>query len=399
MSEDSQQSWTGKLGKSLGGVVFGFLLFLASFVVLFWNEGRTVRAAKDIAEGAANTVSVKAGKVDPANEGKLVHLTGKMCCGEKLTDPKYGVSANAVKLKRNVEMYQWKEEKKDKSVTYSKVWSATWIDSSKFEQKDGHVNLPGMPESSWQATAQNVTVGDFAVSQGLLSQANDFKTISEAQKQAKAPKPVDFQTVTGWDFDMKTTDGGFSFSAKKAAPGATPVAGTPAAVSAEPQIGDWRMIFQAVPVDTEVSLIAQQKGNSFEPYKTKEGNTLEVLKIGNHTAAQMYAAMSSSNNTLKWILRIAGFVMMFLGLGLVAGPLNVLADAIPFVGTIVGGITGLVAFLIALPLTLVTIGVAWVYYRPVVGIAIIAIAAVILALGIVLKTKKARARRLAKANT
>jgi hypothetical protein len=53
----------------------------------------------------------------------------------------------------------------------------------------------------------------------------------------------------------------------------------------------------------------------------------------------------------------------------------VLADVIPFVGSLVGAGTGLASFLLAAMGSFVTIAIAWVFYRPVLGIALLLVAA------------------------
>ena len=55
----------------------------------------------------------------------------------------------------------------------------------------------------------------------------------------------------------------------------------------------------------------------------------------------------------------------------------VLGDVVPFIGSIINVGTGLVAFAVAAPCALVTIGIAWIFYRPLVGIALIVAAAAI----------------------
>ena len=63
-----------------------------------------------------------------------------------------------------------------------------------------------------------------------------------------------------------------------------------------------------------------------------------------------------------------------------------MADVIPILGNIVGAGTGIIAFLLAACLSLVTIAIAWVFYRPVLGISLLIVAAVL----IVLVVKKLR---------
>src|SRR5215470_2945704 len=111
-TEITQKGWTSRIGESIKGVLIGIVLIGLSCVGLFWNEGRAVQTAKSLAEGEGLVVSVDASKVDPANEGKLVHVTGDMKAGVQPKDAEFGVTAEGLRLFRTAEMFQWKEEKK-----------------------------------------------------------------------------------------------------------------------------------------------------------------------------------------------------------------------------------------------------------------------------------------------
>ena len=109
-TETTSTSWFARLRNSVGGVVIGLVLIVGMVVLLFWNEGRAVTTARSLAEGAGAVVSVGADAVDAANEGKLVHVSGTVTTDSIPSDPDFAISAPGVRLVRNVEMYQWKEE-------------------------------------------------------------------------------------------------------------------------------------------------------------------------------------------------------------------------------------------------------------------------------------------------
>ena len=56
---------------------------------------------------------------------------------------------------------------------------------------------------------------------------------------------------------------------------------------------------------------------------------------------------------------------------MVVRPLSVLGDVLPGLGTIIGWGTGLVAGVVALVCSLVTIAIAWIVYRPVLGVLLL----------------------------
>ena len=142
----TRRSWGSRIKGSIGGIFVGLLIAVIALVVLFFNEGRAVKRHKALKEGAREVISVAAGSVDPANEGRLVHLSGLATTQETLSDPEFGISVRAIHLDRSVEMYQWLEssssttEKKvggstetTVTYTYTRGWSDRLVDSSQFE--------------------------------------------------------------------------------------------------------------------------------------------------------------------------------------------------------------------------------------------------------------------------
>jgi hypothetical protein len=88
----------------------------------------------------------------------------------------------------------------------------------------------------------------------------------------------------------------------------------------------------------------------------------------------MFKHAASENALLTWLLRAGGFLAMFIGLGLIFRPLVTLADVLPILGSILGVGAGLAALALSAPLTLITVGLAWLAYRPLVGGAALAAA-------------------------
>ncbi len=157
---------------------------------------------------------------------------------------------------------------------------------------------------------------------------------------------------------------------------------------AAPAIGDMK-IYWDVTEPTTVSLIATQNGKTFQPIVSHNGKNIELLENGTKSSDLMLQNAKDQNSTLTWILRFFGFFMMFMGLGMVFKPLAVVADVVPLFGSIVGMGTSLVAFLISATVSLIVIALAWIVYRPIIGIGLLVAAAV--GIFFLIKMKKAKA--------
>jgi len=381
ITEVTSQGCGGRLIGSIQGIFIGIIGIIVAIVLLFWNEGRAVQTYKSLKEGAGAVVSVSAEEVNPANDSKLVHVTGQATTNATLTDPTFGVSAdNAIKLVREVQMYQWVEDQQTETVkkvgggtesrttyTYSKEWSSSHQNSSNFKEPTGHQNPPTMKYQDETQMADTVTVGAFTLSSGLVGSISGGEPLT-----LESPPSLEGENV-------RLESGGLYLG-----PGSPQV----------PQVGDYRVSFEVVRPAT-VSIIAQQAGSSFRPYQTRAGDTLEMLKMGAVSADQMFEEAQQANTFLTWILRLVGLVIMVVGVGALFKPLEVMADVIPFLGDLVGLGLGLVSFAIGLTLSLLVIAVGWIFARPILGIILLVVALAIIGAAIFFGMQRRKGREAA----
>jgi len=362
ITETTHQSWLSRIGQSIAGMLIGLVLLVATAMVLFWNEGRAVQTARSLTEGERAVVDADPGKVDPANEGKLVHVSGDLATAAPLADPDFGVSTRAARLVRTVETYQWKQEtqtetrknlggSEDKVTTYTYVrtWSEPRIDSSAFHEPNGHANPP-LKYRHFETTARDAALGAFRPGEAVLRRlaANEEYRVDPAVATAQRDRPGPVSVADGRIFV-----------------GADP---------ARPQIGDLRVTYRIAPTGP-TSLIGRQGGADFAEYQTKAGDRLLMASTGQVSANDMFKQAESENRILTWILRAAGAAGMFFGFVLIGRPLAVVGSVVPLIGEVIGAGFGFAAFLMTAIIAPVIIAIAWMWYRPLVSLAVLAIGA------------------------
>jgi hypothetical protein len=358
-TETTSKSWLQRIVNSVVGVLIGLALVIASIVGIFWNEGRAIDTARALAEGAGAVVSVEAGTVDPANEGKLVHVMGAASATAPLADPQFPVKANGLKLLRAVEMYQWREEERSETrdklgggsetvttYSYSRAWSGSRNDSGAFRHPEGHAN-PSMAFARREFVAADAKLGAFALPPDLLGRLGDGAR-TDVDPAALAGRPATTPPE-------QVVDGILYIGANPAAP----------------QIGDLKLSYWLTP-NGPVSAIGRQTGAGLSPYQTKAGGTLYIIDPGERDAAEMFKQAESENAILTWIVRGVALLAMGIGFALVLSPLSVLASVVPFLGSLVGAGAGLAALILTLALGPLTIAIAWFAVRPLMAIAVVA---------------------------
>ncbi|XP_053529934.1 transmembrane protein 43 isoform X1 [Ictalurus punctatus] len=363
----SSPGFLERLGETMVGMAVGVVLFFLSFYVLFTNEGRAIRTASSLDEGLAQVVTLHPDVyVDPQNNGRLVHLSASLRTAQPLYDPNYKVSVQAVKLKRNVEMYQWVESqesrdyqengetKTETTYTYNTEWKSEIVNSRNFDKEIGHVNPSAMAVESVTVVAPDVWVGHFSLSRGLIDQINNFKTLSLSALYVADP----FLTVYE-DYFYHTAN------------------------PRRPEVGDVRVSFSYAGLSAEgtflgpaqkVSVVAMQNEDKLMPFKTKSKDTLEILYLEELTAEEVFAREHQYNMMMTWTLRAGGWLLMFIGINMTMRIFYTLVDWVPVLRELVSVGVTLFAMCVSCSLALLTISVGWLFYRPLVAALIAAVA-------------------------
>lgn len=358
--------------KILQAVFFGVLFVIASVALLFWGEGRAVATARALAEGARIVISADATGIDAANDGKLIHVSGEAVPQDTPRDTLFGIAAEgAVTLHRKVEMLQWKEITRDVEQTgsdgktfktidyrYEKVWSGTPIDSASFHGASAPQN-PSMPVEGESVDVAVVKLGAFSVAGSRISPLARF-----------APIPL--------------TDAGIR-QASAALRSTRPVwRVNDVFVSAEnpdtPEVGDVRVNFSRGDV-SRVSVVGLQEGEGLNDYLASNGKAIFLAESGDVPAQAMFKTANDDNTVLTWVLRGLGLFLMFFGFMMLLSPLTETLGRLSLIGELINGGAMLAALGMTMLVGGVVIGIGWIFFRPILGIAII-LCGVLLAYGI-----------------
>ena len=124
----------------------------------------------------------------------------------------------------------------------------------------------------------------------------------------------------------------------------------------------------------QVSILAKVAGDTFTKHTDKNGKSLETLSMGVKAMDEMFSSERASNNMWKWLLRLVGFFLIMGGLKGIFEILVTILKVIPFLANLVNLAMNIVIGVVAFAITLIVIALAWLYYRPVLGIILLAIA-------------------------
>ena len=416
--ETTTTGYGTRVGRSFRGIGAGFMLFIAGTALLWWNEGRAVKTDKMLNEAEKVTVEMEnPNKIDPTLDGELVCASAVATTNDSLFDKDFNVGATAISLTRRVEYYQWVEHAQSEShdklggreetvttYTYSQEWCGSPIQSSQFHdpayQQKNYVLMTSEDQQLW---AENVTFGAYKLPEALFHSISSREAIvldmNEAQLEAwdKAARQVYARVNGAQDAVIKqaqhnvATATDVADSVKTVIPDSVPQenkrdfeyvhqAGNVlyfGRTPQSPQVGDVRITFEKI-VPAMVTIIAQVKGDTFKAYKAKNGKRFQTLRMGREDVDEIYESEHAHNNFLLWMLRIVGILMVISGLKGIFDFLETILKVVPFVANIIGWGVGVVCSVIGIVWSLIIIAIAWLFYRPLLGISLLAIAGLLI---------------------
>ena len=419
-----EQRTTGygtRVGNSFKAIGSGILLFCIGTALLWWNEGRAVKTEKMLDEVGGNYVEMEnPNKKDASFDGEIICGTALATTEDSLSDKQFGVGAKAIALHRRVEYYQWVEESNETSedklggkevttttYTYSKKWVSRPVESSDFKDpayQNKNTILTTVEEDDQYA--ENVSFGAYKLNESLVHRISsreglDLAINEELMKELDKSAQTAYERFYGVKKSAKQTveqpaeTTVLSDSAKAVADSLQAVndsiiknavnkkdleyvhqAGNVlyfGRVPGSPEVGDVRVTFEKV-VPAKVTVMAVVDGDSFKPYKAKNGKRFQTLVMGKKSGDELIDAEKEANNMWLWLLRGLGVLLVIGGLKGIFGFLETLLKVVPFIANIFGWGVGVVCTILGVVWSLIIIAIAWLFYRPILGITLLVIA-------------------------
>lgn len=389
-TETKTTGYGTRVKNSCMGIGVGFALFIGGTVLLWWNEGRAVHTADMLEEAQQACVEMEnPSKKDKSLDGELVCGTAMATTEDSLVDKEFGIGATAISLKRTVEYYQWEEHENQKTedklggsqettytYTYDTKWVSSPVNSKDFKDPDYRgLNVVLANVEDGEQWAENVTFGAYSLNEGLIHSMTDYEPLEldlsdDLLSQMNKNTQEAYERYYGKK-DIAPSDSGYNYvhvDENQLYLGVNPAA---------PQVGDVRVTFEKV-MPAKVTVVSVVDGDSFKAFKAKNGEHFQRLVMGKKGIDEIFEGEKTTNTFLTWIFRLVGTLLVIGGLKGIFGIIETLLKVVPFLANIVGWGVGFVCTIVGIVWSLIVIAIAWVFYRPVLGIILLVIAGLLI---------------------
>ncbi|MBR6036443.1 MAG: TMEM43 family protein [Bacteroidaceae bacterium] len=418
-TEKTTTGYGTRVGNSIKATLMGFVIIIGATILLWWNEGRAVKTADMLEDAQGACVEMpNPDKMDKSLDGELVCGTAMANTEEVLTDTDFGISENAISLSRKVEYFQWVEHSESKSedklggkeettttYTYKQEWVSSPVNSGDFKDPAyQNKNYTWTVVENQDLWAEKVTFGAYVLNESLIHSISSTEAVE---------LNVNEQLLQSMDKSVADTYArikGLPTPVNQANAAVAPVAQTePAAATADslqtaiadsisqnnkvdleyvhqagnviyygrsmnaPEVGDVRITFEKT-VPAKVTVVSVVDGNTFKPFVAKNKKKFQTLRMGKKSIEEIFEEENENNTMWTWILRIVGILLVISGFKSLFSFLETLLKVVPFLSSIFAFGVGIICTIVGIVYSLIVIALAWIFYRPVLGIILLVIA-------------------------
>mmetsp|Transcript_60491 Transcript_60491/g.107807 ORF Transcript_60491/g.107807 Transcript_60491/m.107807 type:complete len:517 (+) Transcript_60491:61-1611(+) len=437
VTETEYQNWFSRMGDAFISVVVGILLIIFSIPCMWVNERRAARFESLIKVGESECISVGHDKAKDDNRGRLVHVSGANAEGKKpLQDERFAsfkLDSKCLKIVSSVEAYQWvqketKEKRRDNmgggettvtTYTYSKAWKGERIDSKSFKER-GYENRLAKMEISLGVMTKTCSVvhyGEaFQLPEEMVNQLDNYEDASPIigsqvqdftkhgeyyyfpSKRTSEPQVGDMRVTFKYIPDGPVTALGLQVEDPKLQrdsllPFRLVSRGYCCCAASEEQVKSLQIKEGKKSPD---DLYADDKVNcgpldlcfyccvgicNIVTYFFSGLAPPQVYHLfaGDLDVAACWKKIAVQAGTQKWMLRVVAWLMMLMGLMMCFQPVFTAIDIIPFLGKYLSSFVWLATFICAFVLTLaisaLVMSLAYLIYRPLLGLFYLAMTA------------------------
>ena len=363
-TEKTTTGYGTRVGNSIKATLMGFVIIIGATILLWWNEGRAVKTADMLEDAQGACVEMpNPDKKSAEFEGELVCATAMATTDEVLTDAQFGISENAISLSRKVEYFQWVEHSESKSedklggkqeTTTTYTYTQEWVSSP--------VNSGDFKDPAYQGknlASQNQSIADtYARIKGVSTTAAQTEPAAATADSVKTALPDSIKQDNKVDLEYVHQAGNVLYYGRS---------------MNAPEIGDVRITFEKT-VPAKVTVVSQVEGNTFKPFTASNKKKFQTLRMGKKSIEEIFEEENESNTMWTWILRIVGILLVISGFKSLFSFLETLLKVVPFLSSIFAFGVGIICTIVGIVYSLIVIALAWIFYRPVLGIILLLIA-------------------------
>lgn len=225
------------------------------------------------------------GRPDADEQGFMVRVVGPLQVVEAPLDQQFNQQADQPVLIRHVQMFQWRELRYGGTLTYELDWQEHPVDSSQFQHSEGHTNPDKFPLEGAQFDAGLVRVNGFALGPALIHALTGSEPVTPNLRNLPSNLAASFSL---YDNGLVTS-----------------------VVPSRPQLGDLRVTWEAVPVQT-VTVVAKVDGNKLVPASDATDGTGFVVQSGEVPMSEIFPD-SPLPPEVPWLRRVLAVLLATLG--------------------------------------------------------------------------------------